>query len=143
MSVDKINLAVGTACASVGVCVGPELGVSAPVGAAGFAAESAAARTYQSFRAFKAAEGRAAHGFEWHHLVEQNAANIAKFGPNAIHSTDNLIQLEYRAHRQISGFYSSIQPFTNGGRVRDWLASQTFGEQMDFALLTLRRLGLQ
>lgn len=54
------------------------------------------------------------------------------------------MQLEHGAgsiHARISGFYSSIRPFTNGLTVRRWLATQTFEEQFNFGVKTLTDFG--
>ena len=52
-----------------------------------------AGKGYESFSAFKKAYGAAGQGMAWHHIVEQNADNIAKFGAEKIHNTKNLIKL--------------------------------------------------
>ncbi|MDD4970330.1 MAG: hypothetical protein PHT07_12970 [Paludibacter sp.] len=80
----------------LGVLAGGEMtgGAASRLGQAGKTAflarmgEAAAAETrgYSSFRAFKAANGSAGEGMAWHHIVEQNLSNIAKFGPEAIHT---------------------------------------------------------
>lgn len=116
-------------------------GFFAPQTVAG-AADDVGARGFSSFRAFKAAEGRAASGYEWHHIVEQRPGNIAKFGSEAIHSTENLLQVEAGVHRQISGFYSSKQFFSDGLRVREWLSNQSFEQQFTFGQRILRQFGV-
>lgn len=73
-----------------------------------------------------------------------NAANIAKFGVNKIHNINNLIKLPHgkgTIHAQISGFYSSIQRFTNGKRVRDWLSNKNFDGQFNYGLEKLKDFG--
>ena len=79
---------------------------------------------YESFYAFKKTQGAAGPGMAWHHIVEQNADNIARFGAEKIHNTKNLIKLPHgkgSVHAGISGYYSSKQKFTNGLTVREWL----------------------
>ena len=44
-------------------------------------------------------------------------------------------------HNQISGYYSSIQPFTNGLTVRQWLSPMSFQEQYQFGTQTLNLFG--
>ena len=44
-------------------------------------------------------------------------------------------------HRQISEFYSSKAPFTQGQTVRKWLSSQNFDDQFKFRVDQLKRLG--
>ena len=53
-------------------------------------------------------------GMAWHHIVEQNADNIAKFGAEKIHNTNNLIKLPHgkgSIHAKVSGFYNSKNLF--------------------------------
>ncbi len=44
-------------------------------------------------------------------------------------------------HSKISAYYSSIQDFTDGMRVRDWLANKSFQEQFEEGMKILRRYG--
>lgn len=46
-------------------------------------------QSFKSFSAFKKAMGPAGKGKAWHHIVEQNPANIARFEPEAIHKLKN------------------------------------------------------
>ena len=113
-----------------------------PGGAAGAAggAQQATSQGFRSFSAAKRALGPAGPGRQWHHIVEQGG-NVERFGAEAIHNTANLVRVDTAVHRQISGFYSSKQPFTGGQTVRQWPQSQSFDEQMQFGLDTLRRFG--
>jgi hypothetical protein len=46
----------------------------------------------------------------WHHIVEQTAGNIGRFGQGAIHSVENLVQVPRELHigkDSISAYYSS------------------------------------
>ena len=108
------------------------------------AAENAAGTGYRSFSEFKRAEGVAGQGQAWHHVVEQTPGNVRRFGAEAIHNTENLVKLPYgpgTIHNQISGFYSSKQPFTNGLTVRQWLSPQTFQEQVAFGRNAIQQFG--
>ena len=69
---------------------------------------------------------------EVHHVVEQCQANKSGFSQSQIQADSNKIELPYDTHRAISGYYSSKQYFTNGMRVRDWLAGQSFEFQTQF-----------
>ena len=51
-----------------------------------------------------------------------------------IQNTGNIISISKGTHRAISGYYSSIQPFTGGMTVRNWLAGQNFEAQYEFGL---------
>jgi RHS repeat-associated protein len=106
-----------------------------------------AGRGYNSFEAFKYHEGPAGPGMAWHHIVEQNPANLARFGSLAIQNTNNLIRLPHgvgQLHQQISGYYSSIQPLVTGSNtltVREWLATKSFEFQWRFGIDLIRRFG--
>lgn len=104
---------------------------------------------YRSFRAFKNAQGSAGNGNAWHHIVNQNSTNLNRFGAEQIHNTNNLIKLPESAgqiHRQLTGYYNSIDPATTGSttlRVREWLATQSYEFQWQFGIDTIIRLGGQ
>ena len=104
--------------------------------------ESVAARGFESFSAFKSEFGRAGEGFNWHHIVEQTPKNLVQFGATEIHNTQNIVRVDVIAHGKVSAFYSSIQPFTNGQTVRQWLSTQPLEQQRQFGLDTLRRFGV-
>jgi len=97
---------------------------------------------FRSFRAFKGAYGAAGEGMQWHHIVEQGGMNLERFGPEAIHNIENLVTVPTAVHREISGFYSSIQDFSQPQTVRQWLRPQSFEAQRDFGLRILRQYGL-
>jgi len=99
---------------------------------------------FRSFEAFKRVVGAAGSNQQWHHIVEQTAGNVGRFGSTAVHNTGNLVRLETGVHRQISGFYSSIQPQVTGSSsltVRQWLGGQTFEAQQDFGRQLLQQFG--
>jgi len=67
------------------------------------------------------------------------------FTPQQIHNTNNVILVRSGAgspHAQITGHFNSIQQNTNGMRVRDWLANQSFNEQYQYGLQILREFGV-
>jgi hypothetical protein len=86
--------------------------------------------------------GAAGGGLQWHHIAEQTGGNIARFGSEAIHNTGNLIRLETETHQAVSAFYSSIQPFSDGMRVRQWLSPQSLAAQQAFGRQVLMRFGV-
>jgi hypothetical protein len=63
---------------------------------------------FESFAAFKRVYGYAPPGYEWHHIVTQNPANIAKFGPRMIHHANNLVLVQKPTHDLISRYYARI-----------------------------------
>ena len=115
--------------------------------AAGWAlgkAAGTAAKGYDSFSAFKKAYGSAGNGMAWHHIVEQNASNISKFGAQKIHNINNVVRLPHgkgSIHAKISGYYSSKPKYTNGLTVRDWLKTKSFEEQYEFGRKVLKGYG--
>jgi RHS repeat-associated protein len=97
---------------------------------------------FHSFSAFKRAFGAAGENMEWHHVVEQTAGNVGRFGAEAIHNAQNVIRLPTEVHRKISAYYSSKQQFTKGLTVRDWLRTQSLEEQRRFGRELLEQYGI-
>ena len=109
----------------------------------GGSAEYIPGQGYSSFRAFKAAQGSAGPGMEWHHIVEQSQINKSGFAAEDIHNTGNMIRIDAGVHRKISGYYqTTVFDFTNGLTVRDWLAGQSFEFQYQFGIEVLKRFGV-
>jgi len=76
---------------------------------------------------------------QWHHVVEQTpGSNVTQFGATSIHNTSNIVRLDTAVHRQVSGYYSSFQPFTGRQTVRQSSSSQPFDAQTQFGLDVLR-----
>ena len=120
------------------------MGVNSDFGCSSLAANTAEGVGYRSFSAFKRAEGVAGEGQAWHHIVEQTPSNVERFGAEAIHNTENLVKLPHgpgTIHNQISGFYSSKQPFTGGQTVRQWLSPQSFEEHAEFGQSIIQQFG--
>jgi hypothetical protein len=57
-----------------------------------------------------------------------------------IQNTNNIVAIDKNTHRAISGYYSSIQIFTEGKSVRNWLAGQSFSFRYQFGLDVLDAL---
>ncbi|RKG83032.1 hypothetical protein D7W82_25795 [Corallococcus sp. CA049B] len=92
---------------------------------------------YSSFKSFKRAMGPAGNGKEWHHIVEQTDGNVARFGPQALHNTENVIPLDKELHSLVSAFYSSKSLQMTGSNsltVRQWLSAQPYAAQREFGL---------
>lgn len=107
--------------------------------AAKAAAESKGARdSFDSARAIKNYLGPAGDGKSWHHIVEEPKTD--QFGPQAIHTFDNMVPLPNVDHHAIGGFYSSKQEISEGQKVRDWLRGQPFDKQYEFGLKQLKRI---
>jgi hypothetical protein len=98
---------------------------------------------FRSFSAFKSAFGRAGDGMEWHHVVEQTAANVGRFGAESIHNVANLVRLDVLTHRRVSALYSSIRTTITGSTtqtVREWLGTQSFESQAAFGQRALENV---
>jgi len=99
-------------------------------------------RAFKSFDDFKDFMGPAGEDKAWHHIVEQRKVNVDRFGPEAIHNTENVIAVEKSKHDAISAFYSSKSPEADGMVVREWLRTQSYEAQRAFGLMVLRRFGV-
>ncbi|WP_370457325.1 hypothetical protein [Corallococcus sp. AB038B] len=100
-------------------------------------------RGWGSFSGFKKAQGPAGPGKEWHHIVEQTPGNVQRFGPQALHNTENVIPLDKRLHTDVSGFYSSVRYFITQSytrTVRQWLSTQPYEAQREFGLLAIENV---
>ena len=103
-------------------------------GVTGGISHSTSGQGYDTFKQLKNALGSPGDNNEWHHIVEQSQIAKSGFTPQQIHNTNNIIAINKNTHRSISGYYTSKQPFTNGLRVRDWLAGQSYEAQYKFGL---------
>ena len=97
-----------------------------------------AGKGFDTFRQLKNEIGSPGAGNEWHHIVEQSQIAKSGFSPQMIQNTNNIMSISKTTHRAISGYYSSIQPFTNGMIVRNWLAGQSFSAQYEFGINVIK-----
>ena len=97
---------------------------------------------FSTFSKLKEFIGSPGDGNQWHHIVEQCQIAKSGFTSTMIHATNNIYAVSADVHRQISAYYSSIQEFSNGMRVRDWLAGQGFDEQYKFGIEVLKMFGV-
>jgi len=132
------KLTTGYALANTGVvAVGAKVAVQA-IGASG----------YVTFDAFRRAYGSAGEGMNWHHIVEQHAGNIARFGAERIHHLGSKVKVEAgmlgMLHNEISRYYSRSDPFLTGEQtVRGWLQTKGWAFQYHFGLEVLVRFAKQ
>lgn len=96
---------------------------------------------YQSFNAFKRAQGKAGSGKHWHHLVNKNPKNEAKFGGLKLHCTNNVIRLDSKIHQKITNWYNSKQEESQNMLVRDWQAQFDWSTQQTYAIKILYQFG--
>src|SRR5262249_25097752 len=94
-------------------------------------------QSFPSFDALKRALGPAGDGKVWHHIVEQRAANIEKFGAEAIHNTQNVVAVPREINQAIADYYSRKRAFTSGQTVRQWLGSKSLEQQRAFGVRIL------
>jgi hypothetical protein len=100
-------------------------------------------RSWGSFSGLKNALGPAGEGKQWHHIVEQTPGNLERFGPHALHNTENVIPLEQGLHTRLSALYSSIRLNITGSNsltVRQWLSTQSYEAQRKFGLLAMENV---
>ena len=97
---------------------------------------------YDSFVAFKKDNPVKTKGNQWHHIVEQCQMEKSGFNSQMINNTDNLIELTPAQHKEITRIYSSITSYSEGVRVRDWLAGKSFELQYQFGIGKLKELGI-
>jgi hypothetical protein len=97
---------------------------------------------FDTFNQLKKYLGPAGDGMEWHHIVEQGQIIKSGFSPRTIHNTGNVIAVEEGTHDLISAVYNTNVTGPGSGRVRDWLAGQSFEAQYEFGLQVLRNLGV-
>lgn len=132
VAVIEDSLVITLAPTAVSMMGGPSTGNPLP----GF-------RSWGSFNGLKSALGSAGKGNHWHHIVEQTESNIQRFGPHAIHNTENVIQLEEALHTRLSAFYSRKNLSVTGSTdltVRQWLSTQPYEAQRKFGLLAIERV---
>ena len=99
---------------------------------------TSAGKGFDTYRQLKNEIGSPGAGNEWHHIVEQSQIAKSGFSPQMIQNTNNIMSISKTTHRAISGYYSSVQPFTNGMIVRNWLAGQSFNAQYEFGINVIK-----
>jgi hypothetical protein len=99
--------------------------------------------SWGSFSGLKRALGSAGPGKNWHHIVEQTEGNVRRFGPHALHNTENVIPLEEALHIRLSAFYSRKNLSVTSSpdlTVRQWLSTQSYETQRKFGLLAMENV---
>ncbi|RKG60826.1 hypothetical protein D7X30_07930 [Corallococcus sp. AB011P] len=100
-------------------------------------------KAWQTHRGMTKARGSAGTNREWHHVVEQTEGNVRRFGPDAIHNTENVIALDKTLHDLVSAFYSRKRAFITGSpdmTIREWLSTQSYAAQREFGLLAIENI---
>jgi hypothetical protein len=138
--------AVAVAEGSLVITLAPTAVAMTARGASGAEAATLASatsfRSWGSFSGFRKAMGSAGPDKEWHHLVEQTPGNVERFGPHALHNTENIRSLDKALHHRLSAFYSSIRRDVTGSpfTVRQWLSTQSYEAQREFALQAIQNI---
>lgn len=103
---------------------------------------------FSSFVKLRESIGDPDRGSNWHHIVEQEQGpgegNLNTFKADQINNVNNIISIPSGAkdvHQDITKYYNSVQDFTGGKTVRQWLASKSFDEQWKFGIDKLREYG--
>jgi hypothetical protein len=87
-------------------------------------------------------------GYDNHHMVNQNDANVAKkelvkFGQAAIDADSNLVSIPRLKHWLVTAWYNSKYPGDPEGRLRrDVISEKSFDEQREIGLEQLRAVGV-
>lgn len=104
---------------------------------------------FSSFTKLKEGLGSPNRNENWHHIVEQEQGpgdrNFGTFSATQINNANNVVSIPSGAgsvHKAITDYYGSVQDFTDGMTVREWLAeTKDFEEQFDFGIEQLRKYG--
>jgi hypothetical protein len=97
---------------------------------------TAASRAFARHEDFVKVFGPAGSERQWHHIVEQNAANIEKFGAAAIHNPSNYVNITDKAHQQITAHYNSKG--ISGALVREEVSKLSYEMQRHYGLQVLK-----
>ena len=101
---------------------------------------------YASFTKLREAIGDPERTQNWHHIVEQEQMDeeLSGFKSTQINNKNNIVSIPAGAkspHSKISEYYNSVQDFTDGKTVREWLSTKSFDEQFDFGVKQLQKYG--
>lgn len=101
---------------------------------------------YSSFTKLREDLGDPERTQNWHHIVEQEQMekNLSGFTSTQVNNTNNIVSIPSGSkspHAKISEYYGSVQDFTGGKTVREWLKGKSFEEQWEFGMKQLREYG--
>ena len=101
------------------------------------------AKGFKTYDEFKKRYGPAGNKKAWHHIVEQKV-NKDRIPSEIIHNPGNIIILPHgpgSIHEKISAHYSRKFEWTNGLKLRDWLAKKSFEEQFEYGVDIIKQFG--
>ena len=127
---------------AVGGAVVIKSGVALFAGKALNGVKATASIGFGTFSQLKEYLGSPGSGNHWHHVVEQCQIVKSGFSATMVHATNNIYAVSADIHVKITGYYGSVQNFTNGLKVRDWLAGQSFETQYKFGIDVLKTFGV-
>lgn len=100
---------------------------------------------FSSFDDLKKFLGSPGENKAWHHIVEQNQIRNSNLPSQSVNNLKNIVSIpsgvKGSIHSKISGYYSSIQSFSDGKTVREWLRGKSFDEQLAFGINLLKKYG--
>jgi len=101
---------------------------------------------YSSFTKLREDLGDPERTQNWHHIVEQEQMekSLSGFTSTQVNNTNNIVSIPSGSkspHAKISEYYGSVQDFTGGKTVREWLKGKSFEEQWEFGVKQLREYG--
>ena len=101
---------------------------------------------YSSFTKLREDLGDPERTQNWHHIVEQEQMEkeLSGFTSTQVNNTNNIVSIPSGSkspHAKISEYYGSVQDFTGGKTVREWLKGKSFEEQWEFGMKQLREYG--
>jgi len=111
-------------------------------------AEARLAANWRSFDQLKTAMNSSIFGraqnpaaIQWHHVVEQNAANMRTFASNAINSLANVVPLPNQVHGVITNFYNSrlVLQGAQYSNARAYISRLPWERQYEIGLAALRQ----
>ena len=97
---------------------------------------------FKNFSQLKKYLGDPGKGNVYHHIVEQSQIKKSGFDPTTVHNVNNVIKVTKEMNDKLNGYYSQAQSFTNGMKLRDWLAGQSFEIQHQEGLKALKHFGI-
>lgn len=104
------------------------------------AAEQIPDEGYKKFETLKKHLPSAGPESQWHHIVEQSQiGKRANFEAEQVNNLKNIICIPNDIHQEISSAYSRL--YRDGKILRDWIASKSYEEQMEFGLQMLQKFG--
>lgn len=103
---------------------------------------------YPSYSKLREALGDPERTQNWHHIVEQEQGpgdkRLGTFKAEQINNVNNIVSIPSGTkspHNAISDYYGSVQDFTDGKTVREWLKDKSFEEQWEFGVEQLKKYG--